>query len=140
MRAGEPADEQDAAGWDLGAALGCLQQLTALTVHNVTSRQLYNEPPPAQLASLRHLRRLHFAIYGSEPAAGDLPCGPWQSSLRELALEEPLLQESLAFLQGAAELERLDIKWVRVPGGLVRRACAELMRSLPLCPACPALP
>ncbi|KAL4422929.1 hypothetical protein ABPG75_009126 [Micractinium tetrahymenae] len=111
------------AGRDLGAALGRLSGLTGLVMHNVIGQQLlYNLPPFAQLAGLGSLRALHYAVYAGGDAPGGLPPGACQLSVRHLAVEERLLHESRAWIEGVAALERLLVKWYvypdcRAPGG-----------------------
>lgn len=80
---------------------------------------MYNLPPFAQLAGLGSLRALHYAVYAGGDAPGGLPPGACQLSVQHLAVEERLLHESRAWVEGAAALERLLIKWwVPEQGGL----------------------
>lgn len=72
---------------------------------------LYNLPPFAQLAGLSRLSALHYAVYAGGDAPGGLPAGDCQLSMRHLAVEERLLQESRLWIEDAPALERLLIKW-----------------------------
>ena len=100
----------------LGAALGCLPALGSLVVHDVTAQLLFADPPPAELARLTRLTHLHWTVYGSDEVPGGLPPGGWQASVRRLALEERLLHASRGWLEGAAGLQELTIKWAPYPG------------------------
>ena len=72
--------------------------------------QLFDQPPPPQLAALAQLRRLHYAVYAAEQCPSGLPDGALQAGVRWLGLEERLLHTSAAWLEGAAALEALHVK------------------------------